>query len=135
MEIQSDEEASSNNNSSSTTIDSPAAFKIKASENAQIGQYVVPVIANISTGSNFPSKFLELANFNFSIPAEGNIIQEVNLTISVIEPLTFQEQTKEFWSAYGAIISLVGAGFGGAIATYVFDYFKNRKMAKKRTPV
>lgn len=135
MEVQSDEEASSNNNSSSTTIDSPAAFKIKASENAQIGQYVVPVRTNISTGSNFPSKFLQLANLNFSIPAEGNIVQEVNLTISVVEPLTFQEQTKEFWSAYGAIISLVGAGFGGAIATYVFDYFKNRKMAKKRTPI
>ena len=134
MEIQSDEEASSNN--SSSTINSPVAFKIKASENAQIGQYVVPVITNISTGSNFPSKFLELAtNFNFSIPAEGNIIQVVNLTVSVIEPLTFQEQIKEFWSAYGGIISLVGAVFAGAIATSVFNYFKNRKMAKKRTPI
>ncbi|WP_148681005.1 hypothetical protein [Candidatus Nitrososphaera gargensis] len=131
IEIHYDEDSSNN----SSRINGPAPFKIKVSENAQIGQYVVPVITNISTGSIFPSKFLELANFNFSIPAEGNIVQEVNLTISVVEPLTFQEQIKEFWSAYGAIISLVGAGFGGALATYVLDYFKNRKLSKKRTAI
>ncbi len=131
IEIHYDEDSSNN----SSRINGPAPFKIKVSENAQIGQYVVPVITNISTGSIFPSKFLELANFNFSIPAEGNIVQEVNLTISVVEPLTFQEQIKEFWSAYGAIISLVGAGFGGALATYVLDYFKNRKLSKRRTAI
>jgi uncharacterized membrane-anchored protein len=47
--------------------------------------------------------------------------------MTVTEPVTTQEQIKEFWGAYGGIITLIGAGFGGGLATYVLDRIKSRK--------
>lgn len=105
----------------------PTTFKIKASSDAEIGEYTIPILVNISTGSVFPSEFLRLANFSFSVPTKGNTVRVANLTVSVTEPLTAQEQIKDFWSAYGGIITLVGAGFGGALATYVLDKVKTKK--------
>jgi hypothetical protein len=35
----------------------PELFKINVPKNAQIGQYSIPVLVNISTQSNFPEKF------------------------------------------------------------------------------
>ena len=102
-------------------------FKIKASSDAEIGEYTIPILANISTGAVFPSQFVRLSNFSFSIPTKGNIVRVGNFTILVTEPLTAQEEVKEFWNAYGGIVSLIGAGFGGAFASYVLDRVKNRK--------
>jgi hypothetical protein len=104
-------------------------FKIKASSDAEIGEYTIPILANISTGAVFPSQFVRLSNFSFSIPTKGNIVRVGNFTILVTEPLTAQEEVKEFWNAYGGIVSLIGAGFGGAFASYVLDRVKNRKNA------
>jgi hypothetical protein len=105
----------------------PTTFMTKVSSDAEIGEYTIPILVNMSTGSVFPSEFLRLSNFNFSVPTKGNVLRIANLTISVIEPVTSQEQIKEFWGAYGGIISLVGAGFGGALASYVLDRVKSRK--------
>ncbi|HEX6282839.1 MAG TPA: hypothetical protein VFZ67_11475 [Nitrososphaera sp.] len=102
-------------------------FMTKVSSDAEIGQYTIPILVNMSTGSVFPSEFLRLSNFNFSVPTKGNVLKVANLTISVTEPVTAQEQIKEFWGAYGGIITLVGAGFGGGLASYVLDRVKNRK--------
>jgi hypothetical protein len=102
-------------------------FKIKASNDAEIGEYTIPILANISTGAVFPSQFVRLSNFSFTIPTKGNIVRVGNFTILVTEPLTAQEEVKEFWNAYGGIVSLIGAGFGGAFASYVLDRVKNRK--------
>jgi hypothetical protein len=104
----------------------PTTFKINVASDAPIGEYTIPILSNISTGAVFPSQFLRISNFTFSIPTRGNILRVANLTISVIEPLTVQEQVKEFWAAYGGILGLVGAGFGGALATYLFDRIRNR---------
>jgi hypothetical protein len=105
----------------------PTTFMTKVSSDAEIGQYTIPILVNMSTGSVFPSEFLRLSNFNFSVPTKGNVLRVANLTISVTEPVTAQEQIKEFWGAYGGIITLVGAGFGGGLASYVLDRVKNRK--------
>jgi hypothetical protein len=105
----------------------PRTFLIKVSSDAEIGEYIVPILVNMSTGSVFPSDFLRLAKFNFSVPTKGNILTIANMTITVTEPVTAQEQIKEFWGAYGGIISLVGAGFGGGLASYVLDRVKSRK--------
>jgi hypothetical protein len=105
----------------------PRTFIIKVSSDAEIGEYTVPILVNMSTGSVFPSDFLRLSKFNFSVPTKGNIITIANMTITVTEPVTAQEQIKEFWGAYGGIISLVGAGFGGGLASYVLDRVKSRK--------
>ena len=105
----------------------PRTFIIKVSSDAEIGEYTVPILVNMSTGSVFPSDFLRLSKFNFSVPTRGNILTIANMTITVTEPVTAQEQIKEFWGAYGGIISLVGAGFGGGLASYVLDRVKSRK--------
>ena len=97
-----------------------------------MGQYSIPVMVNISSGSLFPSKFVELPNLNLSVTTEGYLSTLANLSLSVVEPPTISEQVKEFWETYGGRHSLVGAGFVGGISTIVFDYLKNRK--KKGAP-
>jgi hypothetical protein len=105
----------------------PTTFITKVTSDAEIGEYTIPVLVNMSTGSIFPSEFLRLSNFSFSVPTKGNILTVANLTMTVTEPVTAQEHVKEFWGAYGGIISLVGAGFGGGLASYVLDRVKSRK--------
>ena len=105
----------------------PTTFITKVASDAEIGEYTIPILVNMSTGSVFPSEFLRLSNFTFSVPTKGNILTVANLTMTVTEPVTTQEQIKEFWAAYGGIITLIGAGFGGGLATYVLDRIKSRK--------
>lgn len=105
----------------------PTTFITKIASDAEIGEYTIPVLVNMSTGSIFPSEFLRLSNFSFSVPTKGNILTVANLTMTVTEPVTAQEHVKEFWGAYGGIISLIGAGFGGGLASYVLDRVKSRK--------
>jgi hypothetical protein len=109
----------------------PTTFITKVASDAEIGEYTIPILVNMSTGSVFPSEFLRLSNFTFSVPTKGNILTVANLTMTVTEPVTTQEQIKEFWGAYGGIISLVGAGFGGGLASYVLDRMKSRKNSNK----
>jgi hypothetical protein len=107
----------------------PAPFKIALLKNAQIGQYTIPLLANISTGSSFPLSVF-FGHFNATISTRGSKAVPTNLTISVIEPLSIQEQVKDFWSVYGSLISIVAAGFAGSLSTYVFDHLRKRKESK-----
>ena len=118
-------------NNSSYGIE-PAPFKIEVPKNAQVGQYSIPIIADISTGSTFPyNKFINLLDVNLpSIPTQGHKSASANLTISVVEPLTVQERVKDFWSVYGPLVSLIGAGFAGALTTHLIDYLKGRKKTR-----
>ena len=104
----------------------PAPFRIAVSENAQIGQYTIPLVSNISTGSAFPLSVF-FGQFNATISTQGSKAVPTNLTISVIEPLSIQEQVRDFWITYGSLISVVAAGFAGAIATYVLDRLRKRR--------
>jgi hypothetical protein len=99
-----------NLNKSSSGIE-PAPFRIDVPKNAQVGQYVIPIRANISTGSTFPYyKFITFSNVNLpsnstDILTKGHKIESANLTISVVEPLSVQEQLRDFykfnWSRIG----------------------------------
>jgi hypothetical protein len=108
----------------------PAPFLIQAQKEAQIGQYTIPLVANISTGSSFPLNVF-FGHLNATISTKGSKAVPTNLTISVIEPLSIQEQVKDFWSTYGPLITLIGAGFAGSISTYVFDRLRKRKESEK----
>src|SRR5918996_2849062 len=70
----------------------PTTFIIKVSSDAEIGEYTIPILVNMSTGSTFPSEFLRISNFSFSVPTKGNILRVANMTITVTEPVTAQEQ-------------------------------------------
>ena len=109
------------------TSTDPRAFIMKVANDAEIGEYTIPMLVNISTASVFPSEFLRLSNFTFSVPTKGNVLRVANFTLSVTEPITIQDQTKEFWAAYGGIITLIGAGFGGGLASYVLNRCEESK--------
>src|ERR671918_1732118 len=69
----------------------PTTFMTKVSSDAEIGEYTIPILVNMSTGSVFPSEFLRISNFSFSVPTKGNVLRVANLTITVTEPVTAQE--------------------------------------------
>lgn len=127
-----------NLNKSSYGIE-PAPFKIVVPTNAQVGQYIIPIRANISTGSTFPYyKFIEISNVNLpsnstEILTKGHKIALANLTISVVEPLSIEEQLKDFWSVYGGPINLTLAGLAGGLSTYLIDSLKSRKKKESKT--
>jgi len=110
----------------------PVQIGIGAPEDAKIGIHTIPVTANISFGSNFPSNFIEFQNkYPIFIDTKGYEIKNGNFTVNVIEPLTFQEELKNFWSAYGSMITLIMAGFAGGLSTLFFEYIKERKNKNK----
>jgi hypothetical protein len=122
---------SSNSSTSTSFAVPPSLFTIEVPKDAQVGQYSIPIMVNVSTGSLFPSKLIEIPTLtNITLPTnELFITKPANLSLSVIKPPTMAEQIKDFWSAYGALISLMGAGFIGGLSTYIFDYLKNRKKS------
>jgi hypothetical protein len=105
----------------------PISFNVQVPENAQTGEYAIPMLVNISTGSTIPSEFVGVKKYNSSIPTESFITTVANLTIKVLEPLTPSERFKEGWDTYGAFISLVGGGFAAGVTSLVFDRLKDRK--------
>jgi hypothetical protein len=127
-----------NLNKSSSGIE-PAPFKIEVPNNAQVGQYIIPIRANISTGSTFPYfRFVEISNVNLpsnstEILTKGHKIVSANLTISVVEPLSIEEQLRDFWSVYGGPINLTLAGLAGGLSTYLIDSLKSRKKKESKT--
>jgi hypothetical protein len=106
----------------------PVQIGISAPEDAKIGIHAIPITANISFGSNFPTNFIDFQNkYPIFIDTKGYEIKNGNFTVNVIEPLTFQEELKNFWSAYGSMITLIMAGFAGGLSTLFFEYIKERK--------
>jgi hypothetical protein len=111
----------------------PVQIEIKVPEDAKIGTYTVPITANISFGSNFPTNFIDFqGKYPIFIDAKGYEIKNGNFTVNVVEPLSFQEELKSFWSAYGSMISLIGAGFAGGLSSLFFEYIKERRVKKSR---
>jgi hypothetical protein len=100
----------------------PAPLRIEVPGNAQVGQYVIPILVNMSAGSILTSKVIQLANAKTT---------KANLTISVVEPPSVNQRIKDFWSTYDSLVLLVGAGFAGGASTVVFEYLKNRKKEKQ----
>jgi hypothetical protein len=119
-----------NHNFSSFSSNIPAPFRIIVPSDAQVGKYKIPFLVNISQGSIFPSGFIEIPNFNLSISGKSFSTVNSNLTITVTEPLSFDDKVREFWTTYGPIISLVTAGFVGGISTYILDKLRNRSKKK-----
>jgi len=110
--------------------DEPVSFNIKVPENTLTGEYTIPMLANISTGSAIPSEFVGVNKYNSYIPSESFVTAIANLTITVLEPLTVHEWFKEGWDTYGGFISLFGGGFAAGGASLVFD--RLRRKSKKR---
>ncbi len=109
---------------------SPAPFKLEVPSNALVGQYTIPIIANISVESTFPSRFFGLSNFN--LPTQGYTTGVVSFTTAILEDLSIQERFKDFWNTYGDPISLIAGGFVAGFTAIVFDRLKNRKKGNHK---
>jgi hypothetical protein len=110
-----------------SSVNQPASFRLRVPDGANLGLHTVPVLVNISTGTLFPSEFINLPGMNLSVPTENFVTRFVNLTFSVLEPPSTPEMIKDFWSSYGTLVSLIAAGFVGGFSTYIFDYVRSRK--------
>lgn len=106
----------------------PLSFHVEVPQNIQTGEYAIPIMANISTGSAIPSEFMGVKRYNSSIPTESFVTTVANLTIRILEPFTLSERFKEVWDTYGGFISLVGGGFAAGFSALLFDRLKNRKQ-------
>jgi len=116
----------------------PPLFNIIASPQTPEGFYTIPFTASLFLDTTLES----LATFNNNIDSKGEITNStlqtfnkfpsfgyvtnpsMNLTVTVIPPLSFDEQFKEFWSIYGQPISIIAGGFAGGFASLVFAKIK-----------
>jgi hypothetical protein len=105
----------------------PVSFHVQVPQNIQTGEYAIPIMANVSTGSAIPSEFIGVERYNSSIPTESFVTTITNLTIRILEPFSISERFKEIWDTYGGFISLVGGGFAAGFSALLFDRLKNRK--------
>lgn len=121
--------AKGNTNKSSFGVE-PVPFEIIVPEKAQTGEYAIPMLATISTGSAIPSEFIGVNKYNSSLPTESLITTVTNLTVNVLDPLTSSEIFKDFWDVYGDLIGLIGGGFAAGFSALVFDRL-NRKRKDK----
>lgn len=111
----------------------PIQIKLTAPTDAKVGKHTIPISANISFGSNFPSNFIQFQNkYPIFIDTKGYELKEGNFTVNVIEPMSFQEELKNFWSVYGSIITLIGAGFAGGLSSLFFESLKEKRKRKEK---
>lgn len=132
----------------------PEPFEINIPSNAQIGQYTIPMLANISEQSAFPARFLvfdlpnefkmlcncpiyftgplaHLTAYEANLkPTIGYTTVPVNLTIGVLKPVDLSERFKGFWDVWGQPISLIAGGFAAGLASLTLDRMKKRKKLK-----
>ena len=64
-----------------------------------------------------------------NLPARGYTTAPANLTITVQQPLTLEEQFREFWNTYGGIIGLIGGGFAAGFSALLIDRLKKRSRS------
>jgi hypothetical protein len=113
----------------------PPLFKAEVSPQTSVGIYTVPFDASIliqttatptkpifnDTVSGFIDPEFQLSKI---YPTTGYITSPANLTITVMPPLSVNDEFKEFWSIYGQPISIILGGFAGGFASLIFSRIK-----------
>ena len=102
-------------------------FRITVPRDTDVGKYVIPISGKIL----IESRKLGLPGTTISIPAESYLTVKTNFTITVANPVSFGDEFKNFWSSYGQVISLFGAGFAGGFSTHILDRIKQRGKKEK----
>jgi hypothetical protein len=121
----------------------PPLFKINASPQTPLGFYTIPFSASLFIDTMIESKE-SAPTYNDSgymksdletskkYPTFGFVTNpSMNLTITVMPPISFDEQFKEFWSIYGQPISIIAGGFAGGFASLVFAKFRKTDKESK----
>jgi hypothetical protein len=110
----------------------PPLFNIEIPKNTPLGIYSIPLIVTIREPSEAvitkPINVNSLGgkvNPEFEIskdyPTVGYVTKPINLTVTVIAPMTPSDLFKEFWGTYGSFIGIFAGAFIGAFAKVLFD--------------
>jgi len=108
----------------------PSPFRISTSPDTPVGEYTIPISANVSL-ENGRRGIISIPGTNASLTGNGYITIKPNITLSVVERPPFGEEFKNFWTTYGQVISLFGAGFAGGFSTHIMDRIKQRGKKEK----
>jgi hypothetical protein len=108
-------------------------LETKASENAKAHPYTIPIYITIS----FPTAVTNWLSGNILANPQSAIINKIsNFTITVHQPLSFQEQLKNIWESWGApingVVGIITAISGGGIAGLVYKKLRHDKRRDKR---
>ncbi len=115
----------------------PPLFKIYASPHTPLGIYTIPLIATIRepssatiTKPNFINTRGGTVDPEFELskkyPTVGYLTNPVNLTVTVISPMSVSDQFREFWGTYGQFIGIFAGAFIGSLAKLIFDRVKKK---------
>lgn len=109
-------------------------FNIKALEDLKDEDLPITRTLIMDLKITIPDFTKQLGGLNIKSNSLTNTISESfsNLTITILNRLTFEEQFIEFWKTYGPIISLVGGGFAAGFAALVFNRFKKTKSSNDK---
>lgn len=116
----------------------PPLFEIEVPKETPLGIYSIPLIVTIREPSEavitkpISEKSLEgKVDPEFKIakeyPTVGYLTKPINLTITVIKPMSISDQFKGFWDTYGSFIGIFAGGFIGAFAKDLFDRRKKKE--------
>ena len=110
----------------------PPLFEIDIPKQTPLGIYSIPLIVTIrepseavitkpinvdSLGGKVDPEF----EISKEYPTVGYLTKPINLTVTVIAPMTPSDLFKEFWGTYGSFIGIFAGGFIGAFAKVLFD--------------
>ena len=105
----------------------PPLFKIEIPKDTPLGIYSIPLIVTIrepseavitkpinvdSLGGKVDPEF----EISKEYPTVGYLTKPINLTVTVISPMTPNDLFKEFWETYGSFIGIFAGAFIGAFA-------------------
>jgi len=110
----------------------PPLFEIDIPKHTPLGIYSIPLTVTIrepseavitkpinvdSLGGKVDPEF----EISKEYPTVGYLTKPINLTVTVIVPMTPSDLFKEFWVTYGSFIGIFAGGFIGAFAKVLFD--------------
>ena len=60
-------------------------------------------------------------------PTVDFLTKPINFTVTVIPPMSIEDQFEDFWATYGQFIGIFAGAFVGAYAKQMFDMAKRGK--------
>jgi hypothetical protein len=119
---------------------STSLLQIKALGNAKAHSYTLPIYAKIFFPTNVTGWSISssnIGNVKLSNPEGATISKQSNVTVSVVEPLTFLEKLKVMWESWGSPISgfvgLITAIGGAGIVGLLLKKFKDKWNKGKKS--
>jgi len=116
-------------NSSQVTVQriQPPLFRVSVPQQTSLGTYTIPLYVTIREPSVATRAEVEISK---KYPTVGYLTQPINLTITVIPPMTIGDQFRDFWVVYGSFIGISVGGCVGAFATFLVNKRKKEHEIK-----